>query len=302
MQDLLEQHLDRTSRTFALAIPMLPPRMSHEVGVAYLLFRVADTLEDASRWCALARLEALADFVALLEGLERPMAEELASRWTLARPVEHEGYQALLRSLPELIDELWKMDAESREVIVMHARRTALGMAQVIARSQGGAVALQSVDDLRSYCYIVAGIVGEMLTELFLLHEPWLLRVAPVLRSEAPRFGEGLQLVNILKDARDDAAEGRAFLPRGVDIAEIRELAREGLNAAERYAYALEEGRASRGIISFVATPVTLAQATLREEEKAGPGAKISRAEVARCVSSAQLRVERGISSLDQAA
>ncbi len=40
----LDTLLAETSRTFALAIPLLPEPTRHEVGVAYLLFRVADTL------------------------------------------------------------------------------------------------------------------------------------------------------------------------------------------------------------------------------------------------------------------
>ena len=39
----IDRLLVRTSRTFALAIPLLPEPLRREVGVAYLLFRIADT-------------------------------------------------------------------------------------------------------------------------------------------------------------------------------------------------------------------------------------------------------------------
>ena len=42
--------LVKTSRTFALAIPLLPEPTRREVGLAYLLFRIADTFEDATAW------------------------------------------------------------------------------------------------------------------------------------------------------------------------------------------------------------------------------------------------------------
>ena len=61
--DFVAAHLARVSRTFALAVPALPPRLRHAVGLAYLLFRVADTLEDASRWDAGERIGALHRFV-----------------------------------------------------------------------------------------------------------------------------------------------------------------------------------------------------------------------------------------------
>ena len=44
--DLLDQLLERTSRTFALSIPLLPEPARREVTLAYLLLRIADTLED----------------------------------------------------------------------------------------------------------------------------------------------------------------------------------------------------------------------------------------------------------------
>ena len=75
--------------------------------------------------------------------------------------------------------------------------------------------AAQSIAELRDYCYIVAGIVGEMLTELFLLDRPGLAPAADYLRARSRLFGEGLQLVNILKDADVDASEGRVYIPRG---------------------------------------------------------------------------------------
>ncbi len=41
----LDDLLFKTSRTFALAIPLLPEPTGRAVSVAYLLFRIADTLK-----------------------------------------------------------------------------------------------------------------------------------------------------------------------------------------------------------------------------------------------------------------
>ena len=60
--------LQKTSRTFALTIPFLPAPTSREVSIAYLLFRIIDTFEDATGWPAARRVEALARFVALVDG------------------------------------------------------------------------------------------------------------------------------------------------------------------------------------------------------------------------------------------
>ncbi len=294
MKTFVEEHLARTSRTFALAIPWLPPELRHSVGVAYLLFRVADTLEDAARWDAHRRIEALRRFMALLESPEPAQAEALGHALCAARPVDHEGYLALLAALPGVLEELGRVAPAPRAVIASHVGRTARGMAELTASAEGGAIKLRTLDELRSYCYVVAGIVGEMLTELFVLHEPRLGRAAPSLRADAARFGEALQLVNVLKDAHDDEREGRRFLPERVDVGEVHALARDDLAAAARYAEALEDAGASRGVVMFVATPIVLAHAALAAVEARGPGAKISRSELFGLVADLQRRLDAG--------
>ena len=78
MADLGEL-LGKTSRTFALSIPPLPERTRHEVTVAYLLFRLIDTVEDASHWPKERRIEALAAFRELLLHPEAARAAALRS-------------------------------------------------------------------------------------------------------------------------------------------------------------------------------------------------------------------------------
>jgi farnesyl-diphosphate farnesyltransferase len=141
---------------------------------------------------------------------------------------------------------------------------------------------LETVEDLRAYCYAVAGIVGEMLTELFLLGRPPLARVAKDLRARAADFGEGLQLVNILKDARPDAAEGRTFLPSAAPLAEVFALARKDLASAATYIDLLRQGGAESGLVAFNAFICKLATANLQILRDQGLGAKLTRVTVAK--------------------
>jgi farnesyl-diphosphate farnesyltransferase len=127
---------------------------------------------------------------------------------------------------------------------------------------------------------VVAGIVGELLTELFLLDRPGLDPVAEALRERSRPFGEALQLVNILKDSASDATQGRRYLPETVDRAEVLALARGDLRTATDYILTLQRAGAERGLVAFGALPVQLAHATLDRVETAGPGAKLSRPEV----------------------
>jgi farnesyl-diphosphate farnesyltransferase len=277
----LEQLLISTSRTFALAIPLLPEPLRREVTLSYLLFRVADTFEDAASWPRALRVEALGHFDELLENPGRETIAETSRRWAEEVPCEQLGYRDLLAELPLVLDAFFALSPEAVARIREHVLRTSRGMAGFVARTTDeGELRLRDVPDLQDYCYVVAGIVGELLTELFLLGRPQLAPVAARLRERSRAFGEGLQLVNILKDSATDATQGRRYLPDGVDRGEVMALARHDLQSASEYVLALQDAGAERGMVAFVALPVRLATATLDRIEQAGPGSKLTRPEV----------------------
>ena len=293
----LDRLLEQTSRTFALSIPLLPEPTRREVTVAYLLFRIADTFEDAFRWPAAARREALARFSDLLRE-PRPSIEEarrLAEAWSAARPAEHEGYLELVAETPAVMEELAALSLEAAAPIREHVVRSAAGMSGFVLRTgESGELALTGLSDLRDYCYAVAGIVGEMLTELFLLGRPQLAAVALSLRDRASFFGEALQLVNILKDSEGDAAEGRRYIAPTLPRADVFALARRDLDSAAEYILSLQSAGAPRGLLAFTALPVELAWATLEKVEKRGPGSKISRFEVMAIAQRLERALDRG--------
>jgi farnesyl-diphosphate farnesyltransferase len=81
------------------------------------------------------------------------------------------------------------------------------------SRSRGG---LSDVAEFERYCYFVAGVVGEMLTDLFCDHSPKIDARRDDLEARAVSFGLGLQMTNILKDIWDDHEHGACWLPRDV--------------------------------------------------------------------------------------
>lgn len=280
--DLLQDLLVKTSRTFALSIPELPEPTCREVTVAYLLFRIADTFEDATvLWRKPKRLETLGEFAGLLRAATVERARELSSKWVIDPPIEHDGYMELLERTPEVIRAFLSLSPEAQRPIGHHTVRTSELMADFVQHTdEQGVLQLGGLQMLRDYCYAVAGIVGEMLTELFVLERANLEPVSDFLRERAARFGEGLQLVNILKDSASDATEGRNYLPVGVGRDEVFALARADLEAAAEYCLAIQGAGGPDGIVAFTALPVELAWATLDKVERKGPGSKISRTEV----------------------
>jgi phytoene synthase len=65
----------------------------------------------------------------------------------------------------------------------------------------------QTFDDLYQYCYRVASITGLMCIEIFTYR-------SPRTREYAVNLGIALQLTNILRDIKEDAARGRIYLPQ----------------------------------------------------------------------------------------
>ena len=299
--DRIDELLERTSRTFALSIPLLPEPTRRELSLAYLLFRIADTFEDASEWRPERQIGALDDFIALLEHPSAAQAEALAKSWADSVPIDHKGYLELLRETPRVIQEWRSLSPAARAIVARHTIRTARGMAGWVAQTDHGELRLASVEELRAYCYTVAGIVGELATELFLLGRPELDPIGDRLGGRAARFGEALQLVNILKDADFDSEEGRRYLPAEVPREEIFALARRDLGVAGEYTLTLQEGGAPRGVVAFCALPVRLAVAALDRVERDGPGAKISRERVFEIVAAMNAALDAGRPALEVA-
>jgi phytoene synthase len=65
---------------------------------------------------------------------------------------------------------------------------------------------IQTFDDLYHYCYLVASVVGLTIIHIFGFESPDALKLAE-------KCGIAFQLTNILRDVREDAVNGRIYLP-----------------------------------------------------------------------------------------
>ncbi len=274
LNDLLQQ----VSRTFALSIPRLPQPTQQEATVAYLLMRIADTFEDTTDAPLATRSAGLSAFCALMRSPADPAARARLQGAGEGLAAIDAGERATLQAAPQILDALLCLRPKAQAIIAQTCEEMAAGMQSWIeAPGQAGGLTLRSLQELRDYCHVVAGIVGRMLTDLYLLQCPQLREQAGGLHGRALAFGEGVQLVNILKDVKADAAQRRQFLPPELPLREIFDLAWEDLDHAQDYLALLKGGGACPGIVAFNQITLELGQHALRVTEAQGSGAKIPR-------------------------
>jgi len=292
----LDDLLVKASRTFALTIPLLDEDLRQAMSVAYLLMRNADTLEDSYRIDRRRRVQGLERFVELVASRDADAAERWVTGWADTEGFDDLDHHAVLMDTPRLLRDLDALGPPGAEIVAAHVVRVASRMAQWVARHDAdNRLTLQGLRELDDYCYAVAGIVGEMITELVGLYAAELpLERLLFLRSVAVDFGAGLQLTNIVKDSWRDAQQGRNYVPvdfhPGDDgshperLRPIVLLALARLDQGIEFTCALPV--AERGVRLFCLLPLVLAAATLREVHAhtdrlwAGEDVKISREEV----------------------
>ena len=218
---LLREVLPGVSRSFALSLRVLPAALGVPLGVTYLVARAADTIADTHALPATERLSALAVLRQTLESESGPPAGLIGSADHAETPLE----RALLRRLPNVLAayRVLAPDDRSRARTVLLTLTEA--MVEVLERfppeTAGRVGAFETRADLDRYTYLNAGCVGEFWTDMVVAHRP---RCAawdrPGMRALGARFGQGLQLINVLRDLPRDLRIGRCYLP-GTELAPL---------------------------------------------------------------------------------
>jgi len=207
--------LPGVSRTFALLIPELPDGLRDEVCCAYLICRIADTVEDVADVAVETRLQA---FDALAAALSADAREshllrfaELTAGWSLDA-----DHRRLMEETPIVLRAFDSFPEADRRIITDCALEMIGGMRETISAGITGSrpVSMAEVGDLERYCYYVAGVVGRMLTRLYWRYVHGEAAPPPAaLIEQGIEFGLGLQLTNVLKDHRADTRRGVSYMP-----------------------------------------------------------------------------------------
>ena len=295
--------LPEVSRTFAISIRFLPGTLGTAVNVAYLLCRIADTVEDDNSTSPERRGELLDAFLRALD--DRDAAEAFPA---LAKDLKGDSAHLALVARTDLVLVLFRtLPPRTRERVAHWVREMGLGMAKFVRQYPKG-IRIQTLAEYREYCYYVAGTVGCMLTELWHEHAPAVGKAEfDRLWVKCQAFGEALQTVNILKDIAWDAQHENSIYIPADDLAahgsghetllspehlehnhkavlRFIDLARTDLDQALEYILLIPR-RAFR-IRAFCVLPLLFAYATLRDLSGSramltkGGQVKISRREV----------------------
>jgi farnesyl-diphosphate farnesyltransferase len=284
-QDRAHYFLQRVSRSFALTIPQLPPGLRERVANAYLMCRIIDTIEDETCLRLEEKQNFFQKFIAMIDG-DQPadaFSAELAPKLSCSTvPAERE----LIREASTVVDRYFEFSSHQRAII----RRCLVIMADGMLYFQkiNNTSGLPDIDHLSAYCYYVAGVVGEMLTDLFCDYSEKTARHRDYLFSRATSFGLGLQMTNILKDVWEDRERGACWLPRdvfaksGCDLDRVRKGVytpgfAEGLSEligiahghlAQAMAYTLRIPAPESGMRKFCLWAIGMAVATLQNIHK----------------------------------
>lgn len=216
----LETFMNKVSRSFAVVVSCLEEPLNHVMATAYLLCRVVDNIEDCQRPVAWKLLR-FNEFSQLLRA--PALAADILTVW------ESESWPGLTpdeRQLMSLEDglTLWRIYAlvpeEDRSVIRHWVQAMAQGMAQVEEPGQpprsvihNGIRVLADEHDYNRYCYVVAGTVGHMATELVINHYRLPSKTAIYLQVLCEACGRSLQKTNIIKDFAEDLKRRVCYLP-----------------------------------------------------------------------------------------
>lgn len=227
--------LRSVSRSFYLSVRLLPARLREPISLAYLLARATDTIADTADVPTAIRAEKLQTLSGAIQGQSSPdtMADLVASFAPLQKNSDE---SALIESLPRCLEWLENLDSADRTDIRAVLEKITRGQALDLQRFVNAAEvrALHTANDLNEYTYLVAGCVGEFWTRLCFRHVRKFAKLEENEMSElGKRYGMGLQLINILRDAGSDLRSGRCYFPEE-ELAVIRLTPAEILREPDR--------------------------------------------------------------------
>jgi len=210
-----EESLVRVSRTFAINIKVLSGDSYKSVLLAYLLCRIADTIEDDPLFDPEYKLQKLCEYADLFPPSSN-YPERISDFLRNISFRRKDDSTELLINLTRVMNEFVKLPKRMISVVSEHVQEMAYGMASFQKKCSGQNIHfIEDKGELARYCYFVAGTVGLMLTSVFAENSSL---ITPLIRQKLEErsvaFGLGLQITNIAKDFYGDRERGWCYVPR----------------------------------------------------------------------------------------
>lgn len=224
--------LGSVSRTFALTIPLLPPAIEKVVGNTYLLCRIVDTIEDAADLSPQTKQELSALFLqavldkAPVESFVNPCLEALKN-------YGNQDELDLIAHTPIVLRILHTCSRADQQAVSRCVSIMSEGMSHFHSKQTKDG--LKDLAEFEEYCYVVAGVVGELLTTIFSNHSSAFAHRILNQEKLAIAFGQALQMTNILKDSPEDRARGVSWKPADISQAQLLNIAYEKLQDSLSY-------------------------------------------------------------------
>ena len=213
--DLLGELLRRVSRSFYLSLRILPRDVREPLGLAYLLARAADTVADTR---LVARGERLAHLETLRAAFRGTPADVSAVARAAAPFQTLAAERRLLERVGDAITRVRALPAADRHAVGAVLDTLTSGMVFDLTRfpgeDAGALAALNTLDELDHYTYLVAGCVGPFWTSVHVAHRRRLRGWDVAHRNaQAVAFGKALQMTNVLRDVAGELAGGNVAAP-----------------------------------------------------------------------------------------
>lgn len=216
--------LASVSRSFYLTIRALPKPLRHPIRTAYLLARATDTIADTPQIAVDERFRHLLAVGACIS--QNADRSALFQAHNALGPLQtNAAEKMLIARLPEVFADFDALEVADREDVAWVLNLIVKGQEKDLIAFRD-VKTLPGDEALHEYTYLVAGCVGEFWTRICSrkLHsfsqDPFELML-----ERGRQFGQGLQLVNILRDVRTDWKNGRCYLPFGMANFESNEAA-----------------------------------------------------------------------------
>jgi len=214
-KDIIYCHemLLQVSRTFAPTIRLLPKPLNLYVNVAYLLCRIADTVEDSPALSVEQKQDMLTTYTNIFSADSKTAEAKFTANIQLLPGTSKDDELAF--NTQRVLNVFQSFSPLMQKHIGRWVVEMSLGMRKYAQSRQKRSFAfLDSMKELDEYMYYVAGTVGYLLTELFSFYSR---KITPALKSRlelvAESFGKGLQLVNIIRDMSGDLRRGQSYIP-----------------------------------------------------------------------------------------